>query len=132
MNRLQQLRDDIGNINVLYAEDEDGVREETLLFLKRIFSNISPAVNGEEGLNLFKNGSYDLVITDLKMPKMNGRDMLDEIHALNKDTVLIVMTASDSNMDVTQTVCDSYLNKPVMFMEFIEVLESLKDKLIKR
>ena len=128
MNRLQQLRNDIGHLNVLYVEDEDGVREETLLFLQRIFSNITPAINGEEGLDLFKNNSYNLVITDLKMPKMNGRDMLDKIHSLNKEVVLIVMTASDSKMDVTHTKCDAYLNKPVMFMEFVDTLESLEDR----
>ena len=63
------------------------------------------------------------------MPKMNGREMLKQIHELNKETVLIVVTASDSNIDVSETVCDFYLNKPVMFMEFVEALESLEDKL---
>ncbi|MEA3522885.1 MAG: response regulator [Campylobacterota bacterium] len=130
MNKLQQLREDFSNIKVLYVEDEEGVREETLIFLKRIFTHIISAVNGEEGLDFFKKDSYHLVITDLKMPKMNGRDMLDKIHTLNKDTVTIVMTASDSNIDFTQTACNAYLNKPVMFMDFIEALESLRNKLI--
>ncbi len=130
MNRLQQLREDFCKINVLYVEDEEGVREETLIFLNRIFENITSAVNGQDGLELFKKNSYDLVISDLKMPKMNGRDMLEKIHEINKETVLIVMTASDSAMDATQTVCDAYLNKPVMFMEFVEKLESFKDRLV--
>ncbi len=130
MNRLQQLREELGALNVLYVEDEEGVREETLIFLSRIFKNITPAVNGQEGLEFFKNNEYELVITDLKMPKMNGRDMLDAIHKLNKETVLIVMTASDSDMDFTETVCDVYFNKPVMFMEFVEKLESIKSRLV--
>lgn len=130
MNKLQQLHQDFNLVNVLYVEDEEGVREETLLFLKRIFANIDSAVNGEEGLELFKEGNYDLVITDLKMPKMNGRDMLDAMHELNKDVAVIVMTASDSNMDASQTKCDVYLFKPVMFMDFIQKLETLKSKLL--
>ncbi len=130
MNKLQQLREDLSSLNVLYVEDEEGVREETLIFLKRIFKNITSAVNGQEGLDFFKKNKYELVITDLKMPKMNGRDMLDAIHNLNKETILMVMTASDSDIDVTETVCDAYLNKPVMFMEFVEKLESLKSKLV--
>ncbi len=129
MNKLQQLRQDFNSVNVLYVEDEDGVREETLLFLNRIFENIDSAINGQEGLELFKKGNYHLVITDLKMPKMNGRDMLDAMHNLNKDIVAVVMTASDSNIDASQTQCDVYLHKPVMFMDFVEKLESLKSKL---
>jgi len=130
MNKLQQLRQDFHSINVLYVEDENGVREETLLFLNRIFDNIDTAKNGEEGLDLFQKGNYDLIITDLKMPKMNGRDMLDAIHKLDKDMTAMVMTASDSNIDASQTKCDVYLYKPVMFMDFVEKLESLKSKLI--
>ncbi len=130
MNRLQQLRENFSNIDLLYVEDEHDVREETLIFLRKIFTNITSAVDGEDGLKCFTNNSYDLVISDLKMPKMNGRDMLDKIHKLNKETVLIVMTASDSNIDVSQTVCDAYMNKPVMFMDFIKIIESLQDRLI--
>lgn len=130
MNKLQQLRQDFNLLNVLYVEDEDGVREETLLFLKRIFKKIDSAVDGEEGLELFKKGNYDLVITDLKMPKMNGRDMLDAIHELDKDITSIVMTASDSNIDASQTKCNVYLYKPVMFTEFVEKLETLKSRLV--
>ncbi len=130
MNKLQQLSQDLHSVNVLYVEDEDGVREETLLFLNRIFKNIDSAINGKEGLELFKKGNYDLVITDLKMPKMNGRDMLDAIHKLDKDITAIVMTASDSNIDASQTKCDVYLFKPVMFTEFVQKLETLKSKLL--
>ncbi len=130
MNKLQQLCEDLISINVLYVEDEEGVREETLIFLKRIFKNITSAVNGQEGLDFFQKDSYQLVITDLKMPKMNGRDMLDAIRKIDKDVVLMVMTASDSDVDITETTCDTYLNKPVMFMDFIKALESLKDKLV--
>ena len=65
------------------------------------------------------------------MPRMDGREMLKQIHELNKDTVLIVTTATDSDIDATLTVCDAYMNKPIQFMEFIEILETLKNKILK-
>ncbi len=132
MSKLQELRKNMLDLQVLYVEDEEGLREETLIFLQRIFSHIDTAPNGEEGLNRFKAKAYDLVITDLKMPKMNGRDMLEQIRAINKEAVLVVMTASDSHVDATETVCDAYMYKPVMFMDFIEVLESLQERFAKR
>ena len=130
MNRLQKLHDDLAGINVLYVEDEDEVRVMTIDFLNNIFTNIDSASNGREGLNLFREKPYSIVITDIKMPKMGGREMLNEIRELDKDAVLIVMTASDSDTDASEIICDAYMNKPVKFMEFIEALEPLMDKIL--
>ncbi|MDO8455152.1 MAG: response regulator [Sulfurimonas sp.] len=130
MSNFKQLREDLSPICVLYVEDEEKIRDETLKFLKKIFSCVDSAINGEEGLKLFKEKEYRLVIADLKMPKMNGREMLSKIRELNENTVSIVMSASDSNIDMTTTVCDAYMNKPVEFMEFIKTLESLRNKLL--
>jgi DNA-binding response OmpR family regulator len=130
MNKLQQLQNDLATANVLYVEDEEEVRVMTLAFFNNIFTNIDSAANGEEGLELFKKKPYALVITDLNMPKIDGRDMLKQIRELDKDTVLIIMTASDSDTDASEIVCDAYMNKPVKFLEFIEKLEPLKEKIL--
>jgi CheY-like chemotaxis protein len=132
MNKLQQLQNDLAAANVLYVEDEDEVRVMTLSFFNNIFKNIDSAVNGEEGLELFKKKPYSLVITDLNMPKIDGRDMLKQIRALDKDTVFIIMTASDSDVDASEIICDAYMNKPVRFLEFIETLEPLKEKILRK
>ena len=131
MSKLQELKAQFGSLKILYVEDEEAVREQTLLFLNKIFTNIETAENGEVGLEKFKNGSYDLVISDLKMPKMNGRDMLQKIREIDSSAVLIVMTASDSNIDASMTASDAYLHKPVMFKDFLDVLEKLSPRLAK-
>ena len=131
MGKLQEMQERFSSLHVLYVEDEEDLREQTLIFLKKIFSHIDTACNGQDGLEKFKNGSYDLVITDLRMPKMDGREMLAQIHAIDESVVLIVMTASDSNIDATETVSDGYLHKPVMFTDFLELLESFTDRLSK-
>ncbi len=131
-SRLEKLRTNMKEVKVLYVEDEENVRAQTLIFLKKIFTNIESASDGEEGLSLFKKNRYSLIITDLKMPKMNGREMLEHIRILDQDTIFIVMTASDSNIDASETISDAYMHKPVMFMEFIEQLEGLRERLTKR
>ena len=68
MKTIQTLHNSFLNIKVLYVEDENELREETLLFLQRIFTNVDSASNGQEGLELFKKHKYDFVISDLKMP----------------------------------------------------------------
>lgn len=132
MSKLKQIHDNMSHLNVLYVEDELQVRDMTVQFLTKIFTNVDSAVDGQEGLDLFKKNKYDIVISDLKMPRMNGRELLAKIKELDKDVVLFVMTASDSNIDVTSTVCDAYLNKPVMISEFIAALEPLQDRLLKK
>ena len=132
MTSLKLIRDNISHLNVLYVEDENQVRDMTLQFLKKIFINVDSAVDGQDGLDLFKEKKYDIVISDLKMPRMNGRDMLSKIKELDKDVILFVMTASDSRIDVSSTVCDVYLNKPVMISDFIKAVEPLQDKFRKK
>lgn len=132
MSDLKQIRENMKSIKVLYAEDEIEVQKQTLQFFQKIFQNVDTASNGMEGLELFEKNGYDLVITDLKMPKMDGREMLAKIHEINKDTVLMVMTASDSNIDASKTVCDAYLYKPISFVEFVEAFEPLQDRLLKK
>ena len=132
MTSLKEIRESMAHVKVLYVEDEAEVRSMTMQFLKKIFIHVDSAVDGQEGLDLFKENDYEMVITDLKMPRMNGRVMLNEIKELDKDVVLLVMTASDSQMDVTETVCDGYLNKPVLISEFVEAMEPLKDRLQKK
>ena len=132
MTSLKLIRDNISHLNVLYVEDENQVRDMTVQFLKKIFINVDSAVDGQDGLDLFKEKKYDIVITDLKMPRMNGRDMLSKIKELDKEVLLFVMTASDSKIDVSSTVCDVYLNKPVMISDFIKAVEPLQDKFRKK
>ena len=131
MNSLQQLCANLADVRVLYVEDEDEVRKMTLALFSNIFLHVDNAKDGEEGLKLFKEHEYDLVISDIKMPKMNGRDMLRQINELNKDVVLMVISASDSDEDIASTVCDVYLHKPVKLTDFIDQLEDLQGRLLK-
>lgn len=130
MGNFQELREKLHSINVLYVEDEKSVREETLRFLQKIFTNVESAVNGEDGLALFNKGNYQLVISDLKMPKMGGREMMSKIREFDKDVVLVVMSAADSKIDITSVICDAYVYKPVIFVDFLKTLESLSDKIL--
>lgn len=131
MSNLKQMHENMSHLNVLYVEDESEVRGVTIQFLKKIFTNVDSAIDGQDGLEFFQKNKYDIVISDLKMPRMDGREMLSKIRELDKDVLLFVMTASDSKIDVSTTVCDAYLNKPVMISDFIEALEPLQDRLLK-
>ena len=102
--------------SVLYVEDEDEVREQTTRFLRRRFGQVEAAESGRRGLELFRELSFDVVITDVKMPELDGLDMAKAIKALSNATPVIVVTAyneTDYLMRAIEIGVDRYVKKPV-------------------
>ena len=72
---IKQEENLLANLKVLYVEDEEFHREQLGIFLKRRVGKLYLAENGKDGLNKFKEFNPDIVITDLKMPEMDGIEM---------------------------------------------------------
>jgi len=94
---IKSIKYECQDLNLLYVEDDLVLRESTELLLKKFFKSIDLAENGEDGLNLYKNKKYDIVITDIMMPKMNGREMSKLIKELNPQQAIIVMSAYEDS-----------------------------------
>ena len=122
---IKKIKEKYHDYSVLYVEDEEKVRVQTLYFLTKFFSNIDTAVDGQDGLSMFDKNSYDIVISDLQMPKLDGKEMLKKIREKNDKVMLIALSAYDSSADVTGITCDYYLSKPVVIEDFIKVFNSL-------
>lgn len=118
------------NLTLLYVEDEDGIRNQLSKFLNHVSDNLIIASNGEEGLDLFKQHSPDIVISDIKMPIMNGIEMVKAIKEVNPKQHIIFTTAhSDSNffMDAIDMQVDGYILKPVNLDKLEEKIENIKE-----
>ena len=81
------------NIKVLYAEDEEGIRENISFVLSLLFKEVFVAKDGEEAFELFEEKKPDLLIFDICMPKMDGIEVLNKIRKSNKAIPIIVLTA---------------------------------------
>ena len=120
--------DKLSKLRVLYVEDDDLIREELAETLEFDVKELIVASNGEEGLAKFKKYKPDLVITDIKMPKMNGLDMAKEIKKISPNTPIIVTTAfSDSNylIKAIEIGINRYVLKPVDLDKLYKALEDL-------
>lgn len=82
-------------ITLLYVEDDDMTRDYLALYLNRRLGMVHVAKDGLEGLALFKKHRPQVVLTDIKMPQMDGLDMADEIRKLDKEVPIIVTTGSE-------------------------------------
>ena len=81
------------NLKLLYVEDDEYARSTTLQLLKNFFKDISIAVDGSDGLDKFLTQKFDLIISDINMPNLNGMDMLKVIRETNKSIPVLLLTA---------------------------------------
>gem|GEM_PF-1222316 len=109
----KQDLDQLKRLTVLYVEDDDDTREQYRLFLSRIVGVLITAKDGAEGLAAYHEHRPDIIITDLKMPVMDGEAMLKEMRTLTPSIPAIVLSAFELNDVLRQSDNFGVLTKPV-------------------
>jgi len=119
------------SLNVLFVEDDEAILENTTDILEDYFNLIDTALNGQDALEKYNNfikengKNYDIVITDLSMPKMDGETLIDNILNINPTQKIIVISAHNEisiierlkNKNIT-----NYLYKPLEMNKFMDIL----------
>lgn len=116
-------------LSVLYVEDEEDVRKSIVRLLENYYGTIDVAKDGREGLRYFKGAlqtkPYDIVLSDINMPHLNGLEMLKEIRTLKDDQTVVFLTAHHEKAYVTEASkmgVDYFIHKPINLNEFTKVL----------
>jgi len=120
----------IKTLRVLYVEDEIALRDITSSSIESIISKLVVADNGKEGLEKFNDGEFDLIITDLSMPVMDGITMIKEIRKINATIPIVVTTAFGSQNEEVEKLQEigmsAYIMKPVDVMKLLQtIVESI-------
>ncbi|HUF05563.1 MAG TPA: sigma-54 dependent transcriptional regulator [Aridibacter sp.] len=100
---------------ILLIDDETDIRKPIELHLKREGFDVTACRNGKEGLDEFSSGEFDLVITDIKMPKLDGTGFLKEIRGLGSRVPVMMLTAFasvESAVEAMKLGADDYICKP--------------------
>lgn len=119
-------------LKTLYVEDNEDARTFTLDMLKHFFNDVTIAVDGLDGLEKFKNSQFDLVLTDINMPNMNGLEMIKEMKTLNANILTIVLSAhneTDYFIASIKLAIDGFLLKPLELTQFVDTLNKVVEKL---
>lgn len=119
-------------ITILYVEDEDNIRAGISRVLKRLCDELYLASNGLEGLELFKTHKPDIIVSDIRMPYMDGIEMCRKIKEIDKKQHIIFTTAhtdSDFFMKAIEMHVDGYVLKPIDFEKLEENIEDSKDRI---
>jgi DNA-binding response OmpR family regulator len=102
-------------IKILVCEDDKDLNRFVTASLRNMGYDITSCFDGEEGLEATERVRYDMILTDIMMPKMDGFELAKEIRSFDKDVPIIFMTAKDdkpSKMFGYSIGIDDYVTKP--------------------
>ncbi|MCW8838357.1 MAG: response regulator [Thiovulaceae bacterium] len=124
------------DISILFVEDDDKIRTEIFEYLKQYdFKNIYTVTNGQEGLNSYIEYKPDIILTDLRMPILDGLEMSRKIKSINEDIPIILIT-SLFEKEITEAAVDigidAYLFKPISNERLEKVLEKYKNRIFQK
>jgi len=116
MDNIEELIEKTKSIDLLYVEDDDIARDETSELFSIIFKSVVSAKDGVDALDKYKNSSFDLIITDISMPNMDGVELIKNIRNINPDQKIIVLSAHNDKHhkdEVMQLGVENFLFKPM-------------------
>ncbi len=116
---------------ILVVDDEQSMREVLSIMLKRAGYSVTNASDGEEAIACLGKEIFDLVITDLRMPRAGGLDVLKAVKASSPETVVLVITAfasADSAVEAMKQGAYDYLTKPFQVDEVQLIIRNALEK----
>ncbi len=108
--------------SILIVDDEDIIRESLSFILTKEGYSVKEAPNGRAALEIVKEDSIDLVLTDLEMPEMKGIELLEHVSRVSPETLVVIITAYgsiDSAIAALRQGAVDYILKPVEFDELL-------------
>ena len=121
------------DLKVLYVEDDEFLQQKMLSMFKKLFFRVDIAANGKEGLEKYNqflsdSGScYDLVISDINMPYLNGIDMSRSILDINAEQYILVISAYNDTTNLQKLInigINYFMPKPFDFQSLFIILEN--------
>lgn len=146
---MERLKSRCKEIRILYIEDDEVTRKYTHSILSEFFDSIDVASDGQHAYDLFidaeldipalglscepQSRRYNLVITDIKMPKFDGIALIAKIRKICKETAIIVTSAHNDVEYLIETIrlgVDGYILKPIEFDQLFDSLASTVETIL--
>lgn len=109
---------------ILVVDDDSQVRDSIVEVLRRKNHTVVPSSSGEDALSRFQSESFDLVISDIKMPGMSGVELLESIRAADPDVPFLIITAFgavDVAVDAMKKGAHDFIQKSMNLLDELEM-----------
>ena len=133
ITEIKKLKELSQNFNLLLVDDEINALKMVESILTNLFKSVTIAINGQDALEKYNKDNYDLVITDLNMPIMNGFGLIDEIRKINITQRIIILSANSDMLSLIDAIkygVDGYIFKPIEMKQMFSSVTKAVDLLI--
>jgi len=125
-----KIKSDLRSISLLIVEDGEDIINIMDRTFKMLVKEIFLAKDGEIGLAQYKQHAPDVILTDLRMPNVNGIEFIKKIRETNKDTPIIMITAYEYDLEEKdKDEIDAIFPKPINFMKLIQTIDECVQKI---
>ena len=117
--------------HILVVDDDKRLADDLVMYLSKFDYQATPAYGGREGLDKFEQGDFQLVITDLKMPDMDGMELMEAVKALDSKVTVVVITGYgtiESAVEALKKGAYDFIPKPFN----LEELELIVNRALER
>ena len=98
------MNNELSNLTLLYVEDDEIIRQNAVEYLCDFFQKVYQAKDGLDALMVYQERKPDIIITDIKMPRLDGLAMAKRIRKKDKSTPIIITTAFTDTQYLMQAV----------------------------
>jgi DNA-binding NtrC family response regulator len=108
---------------VMVVDDEENIRDVLSSYLNSLGYDVVTANDGEDGLSKFKRSGFDLIISDLLMPTVDGLELLKKVRELDKEVIFLMITGYPSIETAVEAIkkgAYDYITKP-FHMEDVKI-----------
>jgi len=112
------------SFKILFVEDNDDSREQTVKMFENLFGIVQTAADGNIALEKFKNNKFDIVFTDINMPNLDGISFIKKVREENKLIPIIILSAYDDKpymLECIEAGVDGYLIKPMQLQKLLKI-----------
>ena len=125
-------------LSILFVEDHEELRLDTVEILKSFFKSVDSCENGQIALDKYKDfkvnsGSYyDIVLSDIQMPIMNGIELTEKIYEINSKQSIIILSAYDDSKYLLSLInlgIEQFIKKPIDYQELLGTFLNVAKKI---
>lgn len=126
--KVKELNNITSTLNVLYVEDDITLREQNSEFFQQLFQTIMIATDGEEAWKLYQKNNFDIVITDINIPKINGFSLIRLMQKQNEEQKFLITTVykkEELQDQLKELDLKYFLTKPISTKELLNMIENI-------